>query len=402
MISIHVMRFMTAQRTLQDLRTLRCRMDGRACRCSQGPPLLLAVSPNDHSRPGGSTSEDLSNIIFTLSAILDRNTTQGSSIQRLLKSDGGLHCVLPEGSHVGILPMLASWIPMMAQDVSGYTAGLTAAHANLSQMIGHNSLLGLVTSPFVIDRFHTEMARCTRVIQQASIETLDDAVKELSGAYHAGTLLIDVLFPAEFILWMSLTSSLTMRDLLVDVCHVFKAVELFPLRRGCQIQANLFNMAMRMWEAVRSDGPLDPALHGEFFKAVLDVAESESTPAQDLVATILRPQWRRRCRGPTCLASYTRAAQFKVCGGCRTAAYCSRKCQILAWNHRSASHRAVCKILAHYHWAMRTDEQPQMQHVFDSLPVAMLETARANLDALRASQLAHLGRHNLAWIVHDV
>jgi hypothetical protein len=71
-----------------------------------------------------------------------------------------------------------------------------------------------------------------------------------------------------------------------------------------------------------------------------------SNPHLRLLRVGYGPQWLGRCHGPTCMR--TRASEegrkFALCQGCKRAAYCSRRCQKIAWSHSTAPHREVCRI----------------------------------------------------------
>jgi hypothetical protein len=48
----------------------------------------------------------------------------------------------------------------------------------------------------------------------------------------------------------------------------------------------------------------------------------------------------KKCSGPNCLNIEKTEKEFKLCGRCRQAKYCSGACQEKDWH---AGHKAVCK-----------------------------------------------------------
>jgi hypothetical protein len=96
--------------------------------------------------------------------------------------------------------------------------------------------------------------------------------------------------------------------------------------------------------------------------------------------------WYGRCYGPGCIATYAdRSKNFKRCGGCRTAKYCSSECQAAAWRYPEAAHREVCGLYRACEDARLPHEHEMEEAViraWAALPPQQLIAASTNIDNL--------------------
>jgi hypothetical protein len=106
---------------------------------------------------------------------------------------------------------------------------------------------------------------------------------------------------------------------------------------------------------VRARHPAAALPPGRFPKDLRERAAEEEDelgePHFRFLVTACGSQWQQRCHAPDCLetcASMNR--KFQARGICRTAAYCSRRCQKVAWGHPVAPHRkTICTLLHRVH-----------------------------------------------------
>jgi hypothetical protein len=128
--------------------------------------------------------------------------------------------------------------------------------------------------------------------------------------------------------------------------------------------------------------------------SVCDSVERARPAAAALADRAFSTGWVHRCHAPACTQTFSNA---RVCGGCRIAAYCSRRCQKRAWRAPQAAHREVCDIFRTYkHVELGTeggdeDAVTVVVSVLEGMfPYVQLEAACANVEHLRATQFARL------------
>jgi hypothetical protein len=96
---------------------------------------------------------------------------------------------------------------------------------------------------------------------------------------------------------------------------------------------------MRAWERAERDGLLGAPIvkaalvHGCSLMTAHDVSDKAVAAARMAARTL------RGCSLAACAARETYPAQFKHCGACKAAAYCSKEHQTADW----PAHKAACK-----------------------------------------------------------
>jgi hypothetical protein len=80
----------------------------------------------------------------------------------------------------------------------------------------------------------------------------------------------------------------------------------------------------------------------------LDLNGPDAVPPQALIDLVRKQlqlrQSSERCTAPTCIASIV-DGRLKLCMGCQSVQYCSRRCQKRAWNNLEVGHRTLCGML---------------------------------------------------------
>lgn len=103
----------------------------------------------------------------------------------------------------------------------------------------------------------------------------------------------------------------------------------------------------------------------------------EKDPWLDMVYKGFNTPWVFRCYGPRCFRTYvSEKRKFRVCGGCMKAAYCCRRCQRAAWNHRHSPHREVCHV---YKEVARLENQAKIDGTLPSRLQILRDSLRALL-----------------------
>jgi hypothetical protein len=118
------------------------------------------------------------------------------------------------------------------------------------------------------------------------------------------------------------------------------------------------------------------------------------------------------CFAPLCRNTYAcREAHFRACGGCKTAVYCSRKCQKSAWTYLGAAHRDICFMYALYRATLSREREKRGRHETSSaldnaafeaaahaLSPTQLEAVCTNLHKLQEIRLVRLRKRLLALL----
>jgi hypothetical protein len=115
---------------------------------------------------------------------------------------------------------------------------------------------------------------------------------------------------------------------------------------------------------------------------------------------ISRSRWRHRCSAPACLETYASVARvFQVCGYCKEARYCSRRCQRLAWRHPASAHRDICPGMRRLRIALAMYPEPMRDEAKLARKISPEEAKRVEtgIAIIRHSKLSHLGP---SWSQH--
>jgi hypothetical protein len=221
-----------------------------------------------------------------------------------------------------------------------------------------------------------------------------------------------ILFNNELVNWATSFGGRTILDVIKVCDYVLRVIEIAirwfeqrSLRHSRDTDfdtaiGGFSHLASKAYNLARTKPVLD-GLGKMLQNSILLNFENQKDVYERLIALSSAPAWRHRCWGPECLETFTSLRrQFRVCGGCKTATYCSRKCQRAAWQLKDASHRHICRLL-HRITDFKKYEKENGQYN-DSLQVVKRLVTRefpdnesasaafANLEGLRRHQFNHL------------
>jgi hypothetical protein len=117
--------------------------------------------------------------------------------------------------------------------------------------------------------------------------------------------------------------------------------------------------------------------------------------ANVLTCCVFGQHWKDCCSGPSCNHTYAQQdIDFRVCGGCRTMQYCSRRCQTRAWSWPGAGHRDVCWMYRIFYDAQKATpgitRSAAIEKTAKALSPEQLHAVCNNLQTLQASRNARL------------
>jgi hypothetical protein len=110
------------------------------------------------------------------------------------------------------------------------------------------------------------------------------------------------------------------------------------------VEFALLGLAETIWYA--QPNCIDTTMVTQEFRWSFDAMEKISkNPFSRLLKSGYHSEWKGRCHGPGCLQTEPATERrFKCCGQCKTAFYCSRRCQKRAWRFIGAPHRELCVV----------------------------------------------------------
>jgi hypothetical protein len=116
--------------------------------------------------------------------------------------------------------------------------------------------------------------------------------------------------------------------------------------------------------------------------------------------------WENCCSGPLCNHTYAQQdIDFRVCGGCRTTQYCSRRCQTRAWSWPGAGHRDVCWMYRIFYGAQKATpgitRSTAIEKTAQALSPEQLDAVCDNLRSLQASRHARLRMWTCTCFAYD-
>jgi hypothetical protein len=389
------MRFLCSFRSAEQFRVLKQTLERGPCRCARGPEALhKLISPSRHRTllvPGVGR---LHHLIECMDLMLVSTISKQRGLLKLYKATRrslwptSMSDFVPDGS--ASLHNLIRWLP----------------HMDTSEQIDHGILIchvfeampshlraGFIKGPMLVDWLHHTMT--TWIMQPINVHA--DLPLAMTST---GPLLESArnLSEEELFLWLSSSPRHTIQDMFTALDRTLIVMVNYPSHAASYEQVDALREPYKliinyMILAHQPDVYFIPSMYTSASdQESLRVRRTD--PVMRLGRTAFGSNWSQRCYGPGCIATYAdRSKTFKRCSGCRTATYCSRKCQTAAWRHPTAAHREVCGLYQACKDAMLPHEDDINEaavRAWGALPRQQLDAASANIEQLRATQLVCL------------
>jgi hypothetical protein len=349
--------------------------------------------------------------VLDLIQMIDELLTQsmerrGEGLKKLYKATRGtlwptsIDDLVPDGS--ASLHGIVRWLPQIDAD--------TVAQAEHVMLIG--SVLrtmpsylrsGVMKGPILVDWLH-------RTLSTWTMQPINIHAGGMSPEIEATGALLEpacYLSKDEILLWLSSSPRHSIQDMFSLIDRAFTRVVNYPSHAVAYKQIQLLRWPYKRileYFILSNDSsmPVVPALYTsasddeELRRVAID-------PVVRLCRVAYEHSWSQRCYGPGCIATYAdRSKRFKRCGGCRTAKYCSPKCQRVAWRHPEAPHRELCSLYRMCEdkgWPHGVYSDATAVAAWGALPREQLDAAFANIENLRAT---HLPRTSTCLLISDL
>jgi hypothetical protein len=359
-------RFITAPRTEEDIDQLSC--DVQTCRCfDQDAPLILSSSPAELHRPREGGSDP--NLAWLIDALIVGVVSTLSLVKlspRLFRTQPTSRAwptrpddLLPYGPFV-TLRMLEFWSINPESDITLQRVG--TLHQNLCDIFGPQLIPGILKTNaglLYIYRFAARVRRTDSSSKLRISHQRPDEVEHLLASFRQVSTILEcmtqLLSSDELLIWLENHSVRSLKDhanccfWLLDYArtvmgYILQAARTNNMTRTVvDIERTILEHVKRIHLANPFSIDISIIPHGYrgYHRSWPNVG---SDPLARLLSTITSYYYsdrRDRCYGPSCL-QIDIEDQFKRCAQCKTAIYCSRRCQKRAWTFPGAPHRELC------------------------------------------------------------
>jgi hypothetical protein len=374
------------------------------CRCTHGPAMLSQVASADHETYGFDQKKRarLSDVLTVLSSIFLVETKTKWNLYNPLRLNRrqnwpiSLEEFIP-GDPATALPNLTDWMGVLINDLDTFEP-LFSYFILLSRSLRPYGVVGWLKSPAIWSMISRSVARYSPrsipVFAEATDkeETVRDFVTTSMLLQCTHTNMSD----DELMIWVTRHPDLTF-DQIVDTL-------VLGLRHFSEFHVEVGESTMQAgndwaWVLCRVLSCAPTAMPHNILPAARDLTtrliREQSQFEHKLWCLSFDNAWPSRCSGPSCMnTQFTPGVHFRLCGGCRSSGYCTRRCQIRAWSHPQAPHRELCDMFSTYHQVRKRENvqgRDNLPKIFLRFPTPKLEAACTNMEKLRATQLARLG-----------
>jgi hypothetical protein len=384
----YLMRFLASPRAPEELLYLDSFLNSGSCQCAQGPALLQRVT--EHSEKSGEETERLVDIIHSIAIIVCTELEATSEVGRARRTwPTSLEQLLPWNPTEAV-QTLGMWIYYLGWRGFEMTA-LAKLIALVLSMAHSHSLAGWFKTPALLTWIYLHVENFdspTGVISREDIDG-DPSVRALVVSALLLNQIQANLFEEELIWWLAGHPDFEIDALVRMLRKGISAFDAFmptatPSVSGLRdtFVCVLGRLFVHMPEVMKRSGDRLP----REVTHLVGYLTAETEPGARFFRIASALSWRRRCHGASCLIARDGSdARFRVCGGCRAAFYCSRRCQKDAWKF----HREACRVYAVYHrtWQNRDEALLAFSRKFSDADV---EAAHTSIQQLRAMQFQRL------------
>jgi hypothetical protein len=389
------MHFLCSFRTVEQLDALRHTLERGLCQCARGPDALHKyITPAKHRSLLVFDTRDMHTLIATIDLVLEAPIDRQGRLRKLFKATQrsvwplSMNEYLPDGS--ASLYNLVRWLPRMDAD-SDEQADHVVLICKVFESMPSYLRAGFMKGPILVDWLSRTMARWE--IQPINFR----AAKLPKPIASTAALLKSVccLSDDEILEWLSGSPRHSIQDIARTLDRISNTMSTCPSHAASYEETvrlqEFYKMMLRRLIFANEPGlnlQHVPASEQETLRV------RHANPVIRLGLSAYGPEWKTRCYGPGCIATYADSSKiFKKCSGCPTAVYCSRRCQAAAWRHPKAAHRQVCGLYRACWDAMMPHDRTINEAVaraWGALPRQQLDAASANIENLRATQLVCL------------
>jgi hypothetical protein len=415
------MRFLCSFRSAEQFRVLKQTLERGPCRCARGPDVLHnLISPSHHRNlivPGAVRIPHLLSTMISMlnSALSDQDWLIMKKLYKATRRrlwPASVNDLLPHGS--ASFHNLLRWLPQVKVDTS-QQAPYNLLVCNIFEAMPSYLRAGFMKGPVMVDWLHQAIIRWKMEPVDVQAEELSPAIMFTGPFFHAARYLSE----DEIFLWLSGSPRHSIQDMFTALDRALGMLIHYPSYAASDEHVRMLRGSYTIIHdylvlSNRSDLRFTPSMYTlsgiqEFLRM------RRIDPVARLGRTAFGSNWNQRCYGPGCIATYVdRTKTFKGCSGCRTAIYCSRKCQKAAWRHPKAAHREVCGLYRACKDAMLPHERDINEAIctraWEAVPPQQLNAASANIQNLRATQLvclstcsliSDLPRHDLIFLAEE-
>jgi hypothetical protein len=319
---------------------------------------------------------------------------RGDGLKKLYKATQGtlwptsINDLVPDGS--ASLHGIVRWLPQMDADTVAQAKHVILIGSVLRTMPSHLRS-GVMKGPILVNWLH-------RTLSTWTMQPINIHARAMPVEIAATGALLEAacdLSKDENLLWLSSSPRHSTQDMFNAIDCAFVRVASYPSHAIAYEQIQLLRSTYKriLEYFIFSNGFSKPIMPALYTSASDD--EELRRVATDPVIRLCRVaygrNWLQRCYGPGCISTYAdRSKRFKRCSGCRTADYCSPKCQRVAWRHPEAPHRELCglyRMCEDKGWPHGMYSDATAVAAWGALPREQLDAAFANIENLRATQL---------------
>jgi hypothetical protein len=405
------MRFLVVPRSPLEFKTLFAVME--TCRC-QNRPALVRNAPRDLHIHFQGPDHAVARFATMLCREFAPRLEKRWDITRLYRTRDrtawprSLEDMLPYEPN-NALHMLGTWI-----DSPGHTP--TAAIGRLFRVLVETFkarvLFGLIKSPttwhWLTRTVFSVASRLKDKYMPVTPLTVGNLLYFLSETGGLLDAMVDTMFAPEILMWVEHGCGMKRIQGVVNLCVaalqiIPVALAAIPETEHTEDMAEFACVAEEAWSAltIRLMWAQPETVREDIVGVrALDLCLSEEVvdwhdPHTKFIRTACGPQWTQRCYAPECLETYAGAERkFRGCNECKTATYCSRKCQKTAWNHPTAPHCGLmCALLRRVHILRGQHYEPaRVRAKFRQvIPIGAADAGNTNVANLIQIKSAYLG-----------
>jgi hypothetical protein len=398
--------FVTVTRTSEEMSELELSLS--ICRCQTNEVLRLA--PKDLHHHSFQMDVSYSSLVYGLCQALLLRWERGRVV--LYRSVGrsswprSLHDVTPACASSAVF-MLTTWISR-----SGI-AGTIIAGTMLRRIVDFSkaaAVVGIIRGRGMLWTWLEQYAHAITLMfpeDAPTSQTAESAKNMMKFLLSMGLLtqrMSDVLFDEEFLLWTQYDGPGFPQKL---VRTIVKIIQALPTIRNAangstgdgfegfeqaveESRALWAYILIRILRFYPETSPVDiPSLF-------MDASHDDVWQRRNIYFRYLTSKsgWRHRCSAPACLETHASVGRvFQVCGYCKEARYCSRRCQRLAWRHPASAHRDICPGMRRLRIALAMYPEPMRDEAKLARKISPEEAKRVEtgIAIIRQSKLSRLG-----------
>jgi hypothetical protein len=400
LLLVRTMGFLAAARTADQWRVLRTALAPEHCSCADGPAVLRTISHHSSLVDAPNTLGRLVHMMCCLFTHFFDPRRPSPSYSAWRGPRWPTLCeIFPEGA-VRSVHALCTWLYLDTLDGAGQ-GELGMLVCRLFLAMPAYAVQGVLKTPALLVWMHRALVEGIDTIH-ANHPQRPESGRQRHLVPFLASILWRHLTDHEMQMWArgSTHLGLTAKDVCIALCRYIDVARHDPHREGdphdplAGFGDNLALLTGRLLAALPEveSVRLLPCAH----EAIVRELSMFRPPSEILRRYAFGKNWDDCCNGPSCIVTYARRdLGFRVCGGCRTAQYCSRICQKRVWKYPGAGHREVCWMYKAFHAAQRTvrlrvGRETAIRELADKMSPAQLTTVCNNLRSLQASRHAQL------------